>query len=474
MISEKLRQIQAVATAPTNPAGLSGLTVWLKADAGVIDGSGGTITANGTAIATWQNQASGGTHYNQATSGFRPTYRDGSNGKNGLPVIDFNGASTQSLTHADMSAYGNGGITIFTICKWTSGQVWSANDGGGGVDYPIRDYYPRYITGGDGVNYFATTNDNSGYTGWNFIKFASNVNASYEFYPYGTPSTITTAGFASRGAAQTNDIIGKHPYNADYLTGQIGEIIIYNRKLTDTECASIKTYLLNRWGMASIDNVSLLLHMDGTNNSTTFTDSGPNSLAVTAVGDAKISTALSKFGGASAYFDGTGDYLTVASHGSIAFGLGDFTIECWVNFSASPTTNTIMGIANTMTSTTSATTTMWWFGLEDSAGTKRLRLGRHGDAYVYAYTNWTPSLNTWYFLQATRSSGSTIKLGINGILQSVTSSGSNWANDFSSTGTLAVGYMATVLAFNGNIDDFRLTKGVARTITLPTGPFPNP
>jgi hypothetical protein len=220
-------------------------------------------------------------------------------------------------------------------------------------------------------------------------------------------------------------------------------------------------------------NVSLLLHMDGANGSTTFTDNSSNALAVTAVGNAQISTTQSQFGGASAYFDGTGDYLTVASHASIAFGLGDFTIECWVNFSALPTTNTIMGIANTMTSTTFAGFTHWWFGLEDSAGTKRMRLGRHGNASVFAYTNWTPSLNTWYFLQATRSSGSTIKLGINGVLQEVTSSGSNWVNDFSSTGTLVVGYMATVLAFNGNIDDFRTTKGIAREIALPTSAFPN-
>lgn len=246
MIADKLRQVQPTAT---KPSGISGLTVWLKADAGLIDGSGGTITANGTAVATWQNQASGGTHYNQANSTLRPTYRDGANGKNGLPVVDFNGASTQSLTHADANAYSTGGITIFTICKWTSGQVWSANDGAGGVNYPVSSYHPRYITGGDGVSNFATTNDDSGYTGWNFTKFASNVNVSYEYYPYGTPSTITTAGFASRGAAQVADCIGKYVYNTDYLTGQIGELIIYNRKLTDAECATIRTYLLNRWGI---------------------------------------------------------------------------------------------------------------------------------------------------------------------------------------------------------------------------------
>jgi hypothetical protein len=61
------------------------------------------------------------------------------------------------------------------------------------------------------------------------------------------------------------------------------------------------------------NNVSLLLHGNGTNGSTTITDNSPTPKTVTAVGNAQISTAQSKFGGASIAFDGTGDYLTDAS-----------------------------------------------------------------------------------------------------------------------------------------------------------------
>ena len=46
------------------------------------------------------------------------------------------------------------------------------------------------------------------------------------------------------------------------------------------------------------NNVSLLLHGDGTNGFTTITDSSPTPKTVTAVGNAQISTAQSKFGGA--------------------------------------------------------------------------------------------------------------------------------------------------------------------------------
>ena len=47
-------------------------------------------------------------------------------------------------------------------------------------------------------------------------------------------------------------------------------------------------------------NVSLLLHCDGSDASTTFTDSSSNGHTVTASNDAQIDTAQSKFGGASA------------------------------------------------------------------------------------------------------------------------------------------------------------------------------
>jgi hypothetical protein len=40
-----------------------------------------------------------------------------------------------------------------------------------------------------------------------------------------------------------------------------------------------------------LNNVSLLLHMDGSNNGTTFTDSSQNARAITVFGDAKTSTA---------------------------------------------------------------------------------------------------------------------------------------------------------------------------------------
>jgi len=48
---------------------------------------------------------------------------------------------------------------------------------------------------------------------------------------------------------------------------------------------------------------SLLMHFNGTNGSTTMTDSSKNNASVTVIGNAQISTAQSKFAGSSLYLD---------------------------------------------------------------------------------------------------------------------------------------------------------------------------
>ena len=75
-----------------------------------------------------------------------------------------------------------------------------------------------------------------------------------------------------------------------------------------------------------IDKVALLLHMDGVDGSTTFNDSSPTAKAIAASGNAKVSAAQSKWGGASLVLDGSGDYLSAPAHADFVFGGGDFTV----------------------------------------------------------------------------------------------------------------------------------------------------
>ncbi len=94
-------------------------------------------------------------------------------------------------------------------------------------------------------------------------------------------------------------------------------------------------------------NVVLMLHSNGTDASTTFTDSSSGSKTVTANGNAQVDTAQSKFGSASALFDGSGDYLTAADSNDWNFGTGNFTIDFWIRFNAITAEDGLIAISNT-------------------------------------------------------------------------------------------------------------------------------
>jgi hypothetical protein len=212
-------------------------------------------------------------------------------------------------------------------------------------------------------------------------------------------------------------------------------------------------------------NVSLLLHMDGSNGSTTFTDSSSNALTVTANGNAQISTAQSKFGGASGAFDGTGDFLAVAYNTALNFGTSDFTIEMWIRpadlnyrFMLGATVNSGGYIMLAINPT----------------GSGQIWLGLSGVSWPLQFSGHTLSTNTWAHLAITRS-GSSNRLFIDGSqIGSTITNSQSWSVDPSG---LYVGNQAGASSWNGYIDDLRITKGVARytaNFTPPTAPFPNP
>jgi hypothetical protein len=208
------------------------------------------------------------------------------------------------------------------------------------------------------------------------------------------------------------------------------------------------------------NNVSLLLHGNGTNGSTTITDNSPSPKTVTAVGNAQISTAQSKFGGASIAFDGSGDYLTVLNSSQFNFGVDDFTIEAWF-YRTSTAQFEIASCGNPGAD-----------GFFFTSNTSAINFGT-GSAVVLASSSTSLALNVWTHIAVTRSSNVT-RVFANGIAGATTT---NALNNLNSTTVFRVGANRAVNAFaTGYIDEFRITKGVARytaNFTPPTAPFPD-
>lgn len=209
----------------------------------------------------------------------------------------------------------------------------------------------------------------------------------------------------------------------------------------------------------SFGNVSLLLHFDGTDASTTFTD--VKGKTVTPTGNAQIDTAQSKYGGASGLFDASGDYLTVAASADFDFGTSAFTVEWWFRFN-------------------STSTYQYFFDIGSNGTFVRIQ---NGNALLI-YASGGQVINTsisqlstgqWYHFALTRS-GNTWNFWVDGTsVASASYSGS--AGSSGSALTIGdYGGHGAGFAINGWMDDFRITKGVARytaTFTPPAAAFPN-
>lgn len=139
----------------------------------------------------------------------------------------------------------------------------------------------------------------------------------------------------------------------------------------------------------------LLLHYDGADASTTFTDERGH--AFTAVGNAQIDTAQSLYGGASCYLDGSGDYIWAADSADWDFGTGDFEIEIARRFEVVPSGG---GVA-TLISNYNAGTSGWGIQYRTDTGGNRLRFFATGNTNNFDFA-WTPAANTWYRISVAR------------------------------------------------------------------------
>lgn len=174
---------------------------------------------------------------------------------------------------------------------------------------------------------------------------------------------------------------------------------------------------------------------------------------ITVFGNTAISTAQSKFGGASAYFDGSGDYLTAPTQTAFAFDTSDFTVECWVR----PTS--VEGLTVIYDGRTGSTGSSAGMSLSISSGTLRCDTD-----VANVLTGGTLVADTWYHVALTRNSG-TFRLWLDGVQVSTSTASYNLTD-----GNVTVGAYGGAQFFSGYIDDFRITKGVARYTAAFTPP----
>jgi hypothetical protein len=210
--------------------------------------------------------------------------------------------------------------------------------------------------------------------------------------------------------------------------------------------------------------------MDGTNASTAFVDSGPNALAVTAVGNAQISTTQSRFGGASGLFDASGNTCHLTIPGSSLFDMGssDFTIECWIRSTQTQTAYT--GLVARSASGGSR----YALGY-NSAGTG-LELWVNGINSMGPMAVNTATINdgNWHHIAAVRY-GTDFSVYVDGVKGSTSSTSSGSISSSTNIVYVANDPNFIVRGFRGYIDDLRITKYARYTsaFTPPAAALPD-
>lgn len=232
------------------------------------------------------------------------------------------------------------------------------------------------------------------------------------------------------------------------------------------------TYLpFSRRGVGNDAFTKVLLHFDGTDASTTITDvnAGGSAHTWTANGNAQLDNGIApKFGSASLLCDGTGDNVSTPDSADFAFGSSDFTIDCWFNRQGGSGARRI--ICGQSPDGLDASTA---FFIELDASNVLVAYAGNGTTLT-SVTGTTAFTSTGWNHVAFVRTGNVLKLFANGVQEGGDVAFSSAVKD--ATGVLAVGALGALgsLMWNGLIDEFRVSVGIARwtaNFTPPTQPY---
>jgi hypothetical protein len=432
--------------------------------------AGASISYPGSGT-TWTDISGNG---NTGTLVNGPTYSTANGG-----VIVFDGTND----YVNFSTYSQPAYTTTTSFSW---NVWV---------YPVSnsDFVIMGNRGGAELIFTKLTTNNFEYYPTNLggvmpLNVWQNIcviKDQTNLYYYRNSSLIASTTSSSTKTSRPF-YVGGDPGASEYTNSRIAQVSIYNRALTAAEILQNYNALLPRF--YSIVTSGLVLNLDagnpnsyspprsdqyasslvlavpmnGANNGTTFTDESAtirgsgSAKAITRFGDTKTLTAVSKFYGSSGFFDGTGDYLSIANNADFDLS-GDFTIECWA-YSVTALSAYTAQFAHI-------------FGKGNGVLTGTYSLCFYQSRVLFVYSSVlsqgasTLTNNTWYHFAVTRVSG-VLKIFVNGQLDYSASVSNNLTSSSSfNIGDRQASDPSGQYPLNGYIQDLRVYKGVAKYTT---------
>jgi hypothetical protein len=209
-----------------------------------------------------------------------------------------------------------------------------------------------------------------------------------------------------------------------------------------------------------------------------------NARTLTPTAQAQVSTAQSKFGGASARFDGSGDYVTMTANSAVTFGTADFTWEFWFRTNLKPTSgNGRFPIMLKNNGAAAFAAGQGWMGVYDrhESTNNNTKITVWNPIYYYTISanpmlrsTSTVSNNTWYHVAVVRDNG-TFKLYFNGNLEASTTANINIETSSGTTTIrdmrIGMGDVVNDNSYNGWIDEVRISSNVRYTANFTPSAF---
>ena len=281
---------------------------------------------------------------------------------------------------------------------------------------------------------------------WNHIRACKSGTTTYLFLNGISVGSTTVDSTVFNGTQ--NFYVGK--INTDLIEGYVSNVRLVNGTALSTSNFTPPTEPLT-----AVTNTALLLNFA---DAAIFDYAALNNLGT--IGNADISTAVVKYGTGSLAFDGTSDYLETPNKSELVLAGAPWTVECWVR----PDGNYSNYNAIFAKRLSGSTTTSYEGFLNITTGVVSFY---NGTLY---FSSTTLESNVWSHC-AWVYDGTNINIYVNGV--SVLST----AVTISEVDTAFVigglrGYSEWLY---GYIDDFRITKGLARytsTFTPPTAALP--
>jgi hypothetical protein len=224
-------------TAVSSPLDLAGCALWLDG----ADSSAASMTLDGTSLDAWKDKSGNGRDFTAAGAA-RPTLTAA--GLNGLSVVTLDG--NDQMTNAT-NIVGLTSVSMFAVAFNDGSQFGGVISSTAGTDSSPGLLVDQFHFACRGL-----ANLSRGTSGSGPIVATGIVSSGASAVFYGGLQADADAASGSLAAVTTTAIGTYRQTAANFLTGYIAEIVIFNTALSTTDRARVEAYLAAKWGISGV------------------------------------------------------------------------------------------------------------------------------------------------------------------------------------------------------------------------------